>query len=148
MHIMKRVFYHFTAMALLGAALAAIPAVSRAAESSTNATPAATQAPGPLKFYGAITALDTNAMTFTVGEQTFTITAESAITKDGKKASLTDAVVGEPARGTYTKTASGKLDVTKVRFGKKTGGKGGGKKNKDAASADGGTAAPPAKSGD
>ena len=49
------------------------------------------------------------------------------------------AVVGEPARGTYTKKSDGTLDVTKVRFGKKSGGKAGGtgggkKKSPDAAS--------------
>ena len=50
-------------------------------------------------------------------------------------ATLADAVVGEPARGSYTKSSDGKLNVTKVRFGKKPGGgKGGGKKSKDAAS--------------
>jgi hypothetical protein len=106
------------------------PSFSRATE--TNA-PAA-EKPGPNRFYGPITALDTNAMTFTVGEQTFKITAESQITKDNKTAKLTDAVVGEPARGTYTKSADGKLSVTKVRFGKgggnKAGGKSGGGKKK------------------
>jgi hypothetical protein len=103
--------------------------LSRAAD--TNA-PAASEKPGPNRFYGPMTAVDTNAMTFTVGEQTFKLTDESQVTKDAKPAKITDAAVGEPARGTYTKTADGKLIVTKVRFGKgggkAAGGKGGGKK--------------------
>jgi hypothetical protein len=111
------------------------PSFSRAAE--TNA--AAAEKPGPNRFYGPITAINTNAMTFTVGEQTFRIKDESQITKDNKTAKLTDAIVGEPARGTYTKTADGKLDVTKVRFGKaggnKAGGKNGGGKKKTEAPA-------------
>ncbi len=122
-------------IALLIAVAAAfgMATVSHAAE--TNA-PAATEQPGPNRFYGPITTLDTNAMTFTVGDQTFKVTGESQITKNGQAAKIGDAVVGEPARGTYTKTADGKLIVTKVRFGKgggKAGGKnGGGKKKTDA----------------
>ena len=57
---------------------------------------------------------------------------------DDSAATLADAVVGQPARGSYTKSADGKLNVTKVRFGKRTGGKAGGgktggKKKTDAA---------------
>ena len=39
---------------------------------------------------------------------------------------LAGELVGQPARGTYTKTSDGKLAVTKVRFGKKTNSKAGG----------------------
>lgn len=82
------------------------------------------------KFYGTVSAVDVNAMTFVVDDKTYTITGESQMTRAGKTATLADAVVGEPARGSYTTGSDGKLDVTKVRFGKKTGGKSGGKKNK------------------
>jgi hypothetical protein len=91
---------------------------------------------GVSKFYGTITAIDTKANTFILDNQTYTVIGETQMTKaaDGKNATLADAVVGEPARGTYTKASDGKLNVTKVRFGKKTGGgKAGGKKNHDAA---------------
>ncbi len=130
------------AAALLGAAIIALPSLSRA-EDSTNS------AAGPAKFYGKISAVDTNAMTFTVGDQTFVITGESHLTKDGKAATITDATVGEPARGSYTTGSDGKLDITKVRFGKggggKAGGKSGGKKKKDAESGGtAGTTTPPA----
>ena len=86
---------------------------------------------GVAKFYGTITAIDPQAKTFVVDGQTYHIVAETHMTKaaDGKIATIADAVVGEPARGSYTKTADGTMNVTKVRFGKKAGGgkSGGGK---------------------
>lgn len=125
------------------AAAAVFLAPSSRADDDAN-TPAATNTKSAkLKFYGPITAVDTNAMTFTVGDQTFKITTESDITKNGKTATIDDAIVGEPARGSYTKTADGKLDVTKVRFGKKSGGKAGGK-HKKSESSDTSTPATPA----
>ena len=56
---------------------------------------------------------------------------------DDKPATIADAVVGEAARGSYTKSSDGKLNVTKVRFGKKTGGggKAGGKEEQGRAAA-------------
>lgn len=108
-------------------AFATVIGLSGIAPAAETNSPAATEKPGPNRFYGPISAVDTNAMTFTVGEQTFKITGESQVTKNNQTATIADAVVGEPARGTYTKTADGKLNVTKVRFGKKTGGKAGGK---------------------
>lgn len=112
-------------------ALIATLGVSAARAADTN-SPSAGEKQGPNRFYGPVTAVDTNAMTFTVGDQTFKITGESQVTKSSKPATIADAVVGEPARGTYTKTADGKLIVTKVRFGKgggKAAGKNGGGKN-------------------
>jgi len=133
--------FKIMAATLLGAAIIAIPTFARADD--TNAPSAA----GPAKFYGKMSAVDTNAMTFTVGDQTFTVTSESHLTKDGKPATIADATVGEPARGTYTTGADGKLDITKVRFGKagggKKGGAKGGSKKKDSSST-GSTTTPPA----
>jgi hypothetical protein len=109
---------------------------SRAADAPATTAPA-TEPAASTKFYGSVTAIDATAKTFTVGEQTFTVGADTPMTKaDGSTATLADAVVGEPARGTYTTAADGKtLNVTKVRFGKKTGGakggKSGGKKKTD-----------------
>jgi hypothetical protein len=130
---------------LTAAALMLIPLVSSAADPSTNA-PASASKDGPNRFYGPISKVDTNKNTFTVGDQTFAITAETEIVnKDGAKAKLADAVVGEPARGTYTKKSDGTLDVTKVRFGKKSNGKssgsgkGSGKKKTDSAQKAGST---------
>ena len=138
-----------TALALFALALGLAPTAARAQDDAAAKSPPATgpsahsdsgksdsgksdsAAPGPAKFYGNITAVDTKANTFTVDNQTYNIVPESQVTKagdEGKAATITDAVVGEPARGTYTKTADGKMNVTKVRFGKKTGGKSGGGK--------------------
>jgi len=121
----------FVAVAVIG-----IGAPSRADdphEKSSPATQPATQPAdeaGPLKFYGTISAIDAKAGTFTVDNQVYSVVPETHMTKaaDDSQATLADAVVGEPARGTYTRTSDGKLNVTKVRFGKKTGGKAGGGK--------------------
>lgn len=136
---MKRTIQKITSLAIFAAAIVGTPALSRAGDTNTPAAIAPTATPdqsGPTKFYGTVSAVDTNAMTFTVSDQTYTVTGESRLTKGGKAATLADAVVGEPARGSYTKGKDGKLDVTKVSFGKKAGGKaGGGKKKKDAGAA-------------
>ena|SRR5205823_4295808 len=115
--------------ALTTSAADAPPATSPGAAPATKP-----DASGPAKFYGAVSAVDTKAMTFTIDNQVYTVVPETQMTKaaDNSKATLADAVVGEPARGTYTKSDDGKRNVTKVRFGKKTGGKGGGKKKTDA----------------
>lgn len=142
---MKNTILKLSSITILAAAIIGMTIVTSAADSDT-APPAKKAKSGADKFYGPITAVDTNAMTFTVGDQTFTISSKSLLTsvkKDGKAVTLADAVVGEPARGTYTKDSDGKLNVDKVRFGKKSGGKSGGKssvkKHKDAT----GTNAPP-----
>jgi len=112
-----------------------LPLQSPAAKGPATAPSTSPDQAGATKFYGTISAVDTKTMTFTVDNQVYSIVAESHMTKaaDDSAATLADAVVGEPARGSYVTAADGKLHVTKVRFGKKAGGgKGGGKKNKDA----------------
>jgi hypothetical protein len=74
-------------------------------------------APATTPFRGTVTALDTNAMTLTVGQRTFEITSETMITKEDKPAILSDGAVGEPVRGAYKKNAEGKLDATTIRYG-------------------------------
>src|SRR3954469_16009493 len=83
------------------------PATAPGAPATTN------PAGGPAKFYGTVSAVDTKAMTFTVDNQTFHIVGESHMTKaaDDAAATLADAVVGEPARGSYTKSADGALNI-------------------------------------
>jgi len=107
------------------------PFLSHAADAPATAPTTAPSEAGVQRFYGAITAVDTKANTFVVDGQTYTVVGESQMTKaaDNSQATLADAVVGEPARGSYTKAADGTLRVTKVRFGKKTGGKSGGGKS-------------------
>jgi hypothetical protein len=70
-------------------------------------------------FNGKIASVDKDAKTFTIGERTFQITAETKIMKAGKAATLGDAVVGEEVGGVAKKSEDGKLMVTSVRFGPK-----------------------------
>jgi hypothetical protein len=145
---MKKTLFKIAAAMLVGAVIVTAPALVRGADDAAKgATGATKDQPAPEKFYGPVTAVDTKAMTFTVGDQTFTVTSKSQLTKSDKTATLADAVVGEPARGSYTKGKDGKLEITKVRFGKKpaagktngkTGGKAGGEKAQKSGDADSG----------
>jgi hypothetical protein len=137
---MNKRLLKLTLITLVAAAVTALAPSSRADDTTAPATPS--DQSSKLKFYGPITAVDTNAMTFTVGDQTFIVTSSSQMTKNGQTATIADATVGEPARGSYTKGDDGKLDVTKVRFGKKSGGKAGGK-HKKSESSDTDTNTPP-----
>ena len=127
---MNKKWLGLLAVSLLSAAMLASTGGVRAADTSTTAPATSPSDGGPSKFYGTITAVDTKALTFTVDNQTYSIVAETQMTKaeDGSAATIADATVGQAARGSYTKSSDGKLNVTKVRFGKKAGGsKGGGK---------------------
>jgi hypothetical protein len=138
---MKSKILLFAALTFAAAIIMAIPVCTYAADDAPATAPATSPATQPdaatTKFYGTVTAVDTTAKTFTVGDQTFSIVDASKMTKaDDSTATLADAVVGQPARGTYNKTADGKLEIVKVRFGKKAGGgKKGGKKKTDAPAA-------------
>ncbi len=127
---MKRTILKITALNLLAAAIVAMPAWSRAQDAMSTNTPAAPEQTtnAPVKhrkhdhsvFNGKLSAIDTNAMTFTVGTKTFEVTSETKITKDGQPATLSDGVVGEMAGGAYKKGADGKLSATSVHFGAKS----------------------------
>ena len=112
-------------LSLFAAALVAMPALLRAEGTSTNApassdqTPAKPKKHGNLPFHGNLSAVDTKAMTFTVGTLTLQVTSETQITRDGKSATLADGVVGELVSGAYKKTNDGKLNATSVHFGAK-----------------------------
>ena len=126
-----KTFLKLATIAFCAAAILPVPAPSIAAKKPAATTTASDDsAAGPAKFYGTITAVDAAAKTFTIDKQTFTVAADSHLTKaaDDAAATIADAVVGETARGTFTKAADGTLKVTKARFGKKAGG---GKKNKE-----------------
>ena len=138
---MKKHIAKLSMLTLCAAAILVVPASSRA-QDTTNAPaatppavpgvtppvePAAPQTPpvkkhsatssATLPFRGTLTAVDTNAMTLTVGKRTFNMTSETIVTKDDKPALLADGVAGEPVRGAYKKNAEGKLDAVTVRFG-------------------------------
>jgi hypothetical protein len=122
---MKKQIAKLAMSTLCAAAILAVPALSRA-QDTTNA-PAAAKTPAAKKhtaassatlpFRGTATAMDTNAMTLTVEKRTFNMTSETTVTKDGKPAVLADGVVGEAVRGAYKKNADGKLDAFTIRFG-------------------------------
>lgn len=137
---MKKQTAKISLLTLCAAAVLAVPALSRA---QNNANPPVTPTPPPavqppaaatppaaekpavkkratsstLPFHGKVAALDTNAMTLTVGQRTFNITSGTTITKDGKPAVLADGAVDEPVSGAYKKNAEGKLDATTIHFG-------------------------------
>jgi hypothetical protein len=129
---MKKHIAKLSMLTLCAAAILAVPASSRAQDTTNapaaapTAPPAAPQTPpvkkhsaksSTLSFHGTLTAVDTNAMTLTVEKRTFNMTSETTITKDGKPAVLADGVVGEAVRGSYKKNAEGKLDAATVHFG-------------------------------
>lgn len=109
-------------ISLLTIVTAAITALSLVARAD-DAGAAAPAKPAKAKFSGTVSAVNASAKTFTVGDQTFTVTDDSKISRNGKEATLADVVVGDPAKGSYMTGADGKLDVTKVGFGKKSGSK-------------------------
>ncbi len=118
---MKKSLFKFIAITILGTAALTISVAANAADSSTNSASAksaksAKSAPG--KISGTVSAVDTNAMTFTVGGQAYVETSASVLTRNGKPATLSDVAVGDPVQGTCTTGSDGKLEATKVRFGK------------------------------
>jgi hypothetical protein len=127
---MKKHIAKITVLSLFTAVVVAMPVFAGAQEANTNAPSSSdqTMTPKPKKhgvipFHGKLGAVDTNAMTLTVGSRTFQITADTKILNNGEPATLSDGVVGEPVRGVYKKTEAGKLEAVKVEFGAKTGGK-------------------------
>ncbi|MDE3067885.1 MAG: hypothetical protein KGJ60_10095 [Verrucomicrobiota bacterium] len=121
---MKMNIAKLATLGLLAAAILAVPAASRGAE-STNAAATAGQstrhkrAPGLVPFRGAVAAVDTNAMTLTIGKRTLDITSETRITKNGEPATLSDLAVGDAVGGAYKKTDDGKLQARTIHAGKK-----------------------------
>lgn len=128
---MKTYTAKLSILTLCAAAIFAMPALTQAQDNAAKA-PAAVEKTSPAKkrnrvipFHGKLVAVDTNAMTLTVGKRTFQITSETRITKDGKPAVLAEGVAGEPVRGSYRKAEDGTLNTASVYFGAKakTGGK-------------------------
>jgi hypothetical protein len=125
---MKTLLTKLSLLTLVGCALTFAPAQGWAQEKEKGqGKPAevpgdAKKAPNPnraVPFRGKIAAVDKAAKTITVGARTFQIGAETKITKDGKPATLDDAVVGEAVRGSARQAADGKLNAVSVAFGQK-----------------------------
>jgi hypothetical protein len=125
---MKKHIAKITALSLFAAALVAMPVLALAQDANTNAPSASDQTTAPkpkihgvIPFRGKLDAVDTNAMTLTVGNRTFQVTADTKIFNNGEPAALSDGMVGEPVRGAYKKTEAGKLEAVNVHFGAKSG---------------------------
>ncbi|HTR43557.1 MAG TPA: hypothetical protein VMH87_18245 [Pseudomonadales bacterium] len=116
---MNKKLLKISLLTLVTVAITSLSLISRA----DDTTAPAADKPAKSKFSGSVTAVDASAKTFTVDGQTYTVTDGSKISRNGKSATLADVVVGDPVKGSYTTGADGKLDVTKVGFGKKMGGK-------------------------
>ncbi len=115
-------------LSLFATAIIAAPVLSRAQDNSTNppSAPGQTEPVKPKKhegnvFRGSVSAVDTKAMTLTVGKRTFEVTSETKITKNGQPAILSDIAVGDKIGGAYKKTDDGKLAATTINDGKKPG---------------------------
>jgi len=126
--ILKTLLFSLVAMALV-----ATPAVSRA-QGDTNAPAPASK---KLPFHGKAAAVDTAAMTLSVGTMVINVTSETKISKDGKPAILSDIKEGDMVSGSYTKGDDGKLNASMIRDGLKA-------KKKKKAAAEASTNAPPA----
>ena len=133
---MKKLIIKTTLFSLFAAALLALPSVSRAQDQNTNAPAPAMTPAKKLPFHGKAAAVDTAAMTVTVGTLVINITSETKISKDGKPATLEDIKVGDTVSGSYKKDDAGKLNASTIRDGIK--------KKKKAATTDTSTNAPPA----
>jgi hypothetical protein len=129
---MKKHIAKISMLTLCAAAILAVPALSRAQDTTNTPAPAGQTIPPvktrivapsvALSFHGILTAVDTNAMTLTIEKRTFNMTSETIVTKDDKPAMLAEGAVGDQAGGTYKKNAEGKLDAVTVRFSTSTGG--------------------------
>lgn len=111
-------------LGLFAAAIIAAPALCGAQDATATNTPPAQTAPAPAKkhgnvFRGAVSAVDTNAMTLTIGQRTFCVTSATKITKNGSPATLGDIVVGDMVGGAFKKGDDNKLTATTIHDGKK-----------------------------
>ena len=136
---MKKTIVKITALSLFAAAIVAAPGKRarpgqrdqcprcRSTTPAVVSEPPATPAHKAKKhdhapFNGTLAAVDTNAMTLTVGKHTFEINSETKITKAGKPATLAEGMAGETVGGAYKKGADGKLTAISIHFDTKADG--------------------------
>lgn len=102
------------------AALIALPAITRAQDA---AAPAASKKQHGSMFSGKVSAVDAAAMTVTItaktGDTTYTVTADTKITKDGQAATLADVAVGQAVSGAFKKDSAGKMTASTLAIGGK-----------------------------
>jgi hypothetical protein len=114
---MKNKLTKIVCLAFVGAALAAAPAITWAAD-TTNAPAKEAPAPKPhgLPLHGTVASVETNAMTFTVGNTTLAISSATKIFKDRKPAVFADIAVGDRVSVSYLKDETGKATAMSVRL--------------------------------
>ena len=132
---MNRIIPKLAVLSLLAVAIVVAPARMLAQDQKgpgTTEKKHASKNNKGIPFHGKVKALDKTLKTISVGERVFQITSETKIKKDGKPATMDDAVVGDDIGGTYTRSADGKLTAKTLRLGPKSEGKskGAGKKEK------------------
>jgi Cu/Ag efflux protein CusF len=119
---MKKNLFKIALLGLVTAAFVALPTLSRAEDKPAVAAPEQT-APAPKKnglpFKGKVVSVDATASTLTVASLTLNVSDATKISKDGKKAKLTDLKEGETVSGYYKKDDAGKLNATTIRVGQK-----------------------------
>jgi hypothetical protein len=123
-------------LCLLAVAIAAAPMGALAKDKDKKDKASAEQGGGKKQgnppIHGKLATVDKAAKTLTVGQTTIQLTADTKITKDGKAATLDDAVVGEHVVAMGKKNEEGKFVATSLRLGPKSESeaKGAGKKDK------------------
>ncbi len=123
---MKKVFKLFTALFIATAITSSGFAPSAMADPQEKEKPAKTEEtkkPRAYPFHGKLGAVDKKASSITLHgkekSRTFYITAKTKIEKNGKPATLEDAVVGEPVAGSVLPDENGKLMLSSLRLGPK-----------------------------
>ena len=117
-HAMNDVVLKFGLVSLLTVSVAAIPVELRA--QATNPIPGLIKIHNDeFPFRGKLSAIDTNANTITLNNQTIQITTNTFITRAGKRVPLAVGAEGDVVAGTYRKEADGKLKALDMRFAPK-----------------------------
>lgn len=112
----------FSLLGLLAFAVTGTPIILRAQETTTTSTnkPSTNPVARPRPIHGKVKAIDSIAMTITIGNTTFQITSQTKIAKDSKPATLGDGAVGDNVSALLKKDADGKWNALSVNFGVKT----------------------------
>ena len=123
---MKKNLIQWSICNLMATVILAGPICAHADDLTTNApavSPGGPVTPPPhrkheyLPYHGKVLAINTKAMTLTVGTLVLQISAQTHITKDGVAATLEQGTVGEPVSGAYRKFPDGKLHAVSIHFG-------------------------------
>lgn len=100
----------------LATALSTLPCTS--AESKPGPASNATAKKRPLPFHGNVGQVDKAAKTLKVGKRVFHVAPETKVMKNGKQASLADAVPGDEVGGSF-RDVGGRLVLISLRLGPK-----------------------------